>query len=235
MRYLYLFLLSLIPSIIILTFVYLTDKEKEPKGLLVKLFLGGIGACFLTVLVTFLLEAVIPFLNVEPEKLVKTPILQFLYCFILIGVIEEASKWVFEHELVWNSKEFDQLYDSIVYAVFVSLGFATFENIFYVLEGGTSTAIARSLTSVPAHASFGIIMGYYMGMAKLTSLNGNHKLSSRYKFLSIFLPSLVHGFYDFCLYSQNLFLLFIFVGFLIFIYVGAIQKIKQFKRVKINL
>ena len=122
-----------------------------------------------------------------------------------------------------------------MYAVFVSLGFATFENIFYVLQGGTSTAIARSLTSVPAHASFGIIMGYYMGMSKLTSLNGNHKLSSKYKFLSIFLPSLVHGFYDFCLYSQNLFLLFIFVGFLIFIYVGAIQKIKQFKRVKINL
>ena len=94
MKYLYLFLLSLIPSIIILTFVYLTDKEKEPKGLLVKLFLGGIGACFLTVLVTFLLEAIIPFLNVEPEKLVKTPILQFLYCFILIGVIEETSKLI---------------------------------------------------------------------------------------------------------------------------------------------
>ena len=75
----------------------------------------------------------------------------------------------------------------------------------------------------------------YVGMSKLTSLNGNHKLSIKYRFLSIFLPSLVHGFYDFCLYSQNLFLLFIFIGFLIFIYVGAIQKIKQFKRVKINL
>lgn len=235
MKYLYLFFLSLIPSIVILTFIYLSDKEKEPKKLLVKLFLGGIGACFLTLLLTFLLKVFIPFLQVEPDELGKAPILQFLYCFLLIGGIEESSKWIFNYELVWNSKEFDELYDSIVYAVFVSLGFATFENIFYVLEGGTSTAIARSLTSVPAHASFGIIMGYYIGMSKLTSINGNNKLSSRYRFLSILLPALVHGFYDFCLYSESIFLFFIFVAFLIFIYVGAIQKIKQFKRVKINL
>lgn len=236
MRNLYLSLLSLLPSVIILLFIYLTDKEKEPNKLLIKLFLGGIASSLLTLFISFFLEILVPGLSkISPEKLIKYPIFQFIYCIVKIALIEEGSKLFFNYNIVWNSKEFDELYDSIVYSVFVSLGFAAFENVFYVLNGGISSLILRSITSVPAHASFGIIMGYYLGLSKLTSINNNLKLSKKYKFLSLALPVLVHGFYDFCLYSSNVLSLLIFIGFLIFIYVGAIEKIKQFKRVKINL
>ena len=60
-----------------------------------------------------------------------------------------------------STKEFDELMDGIVYGAVASLGFATLENIMYCIDGGLSVVAIRALTAVPAHASFGAIMGYY--------------------------------------------------------------------------
>lgn len=87
----------------------------------------------------------------------------------------------------------------------VSMGFAATENIMYVIEGGYHVAVLRAFTAVPAHATFGILMGYFMGKAKFA------KHPSKYNLLGLFLAVLFHGAYDF----------FLFVDFLPGVWVGA--------------
>src|SRR5690606_34909890 len=102
-------------------------------------------------------------------------------------------------------KEFDEPFDGIVYAVMVSLGFAATENIAYVVQGGYEVALLRAFTAVPAHATFGIMMGYYMGKAKFSLRRQQLNL------LGLFLATLFHGAYDF----------FLFVDFIPGVWIGA--------------
>jgi RsiW-degrading membrane proteinase PrsW (M82 family) len=84
----------------------------------------------------------------------------------MVGLIEEGTKFLVVYYSVYRHREFDEVFDGIVYAVVASLGFATLENIAYVLEGGAGVGVMRALLSVPGHAFFGAIMGFNMGMAK---------------------------------------------------------------------
>ena len=81
--------------------------------------------------------------------------------------------------LLWyayRKKEFDEPFDGIVYAVMVGMGFATVENISYVSQYGLMTGIMRLFMAVPAHASFAIIMGYFMGKARFSAKKENFLL-----------------------------------------------------------
>src|SRR5690606_32179849 len=96
-----------------------------------------------------------------------------------------------------RQKEFDEPYDGIIYGAFISLGFAAIENILYVVEVGVSVALLRMFTAVPAHASFGIIMGYYFGMA------WQHKNKAfSYKMKGLLSAIILRGFYYFFLMQQ---------------------------------
>ncbi len=90
----------------------------------------------------------------------------FFDSFFLAAIPEEISKWLVLYWIVWKSREFDEHYDGIIYAVFVSLGFALVENIMYVVNRGMGVALIRAVLSVPGHGSFGVLMGYYFSLAK---------------------------------------------------------------------
>ena len=123
--------------------------------MLSKLFLGGIGAVAITLFITIIVDLFFPvFANSESLDL----IMLIPYCFILVGLVEEGSKWIILKSFTWKNKEFNYIYDAIVYAVFVSLGFAALENIIYVLNGGITTAITRTIFSIPGHTFFGVFM-----------------------------------------------------------------------------
>lgn len=213
--------------------IYKNDKvEKEPPGLLTKLFLGGIGAVAVTLIITVLIDLILPvFINSESLDL----IMLIPYCFILVGLVEEGSKWIILKGLTWKSKEFNYIYDAIVYAVFISLGFATVENIIYVLNGGIATAITRTIFSIPGHTFFGVFMGYYYGLAKQAKINNNIKIEKKNLYLSIIVPILLHGIFDYCLFSKQLLLILIYLVFVIFLYVKAFKRIKQFGNIRLNL
>lgn len=234
MQLIILILMAILPSIIILKLVYKKDIEKEPIKLLIGMFGMGIMSCFVAVYLSSIFESLFPFLSSELTDSFAF-IKLFLYCFIAVGAIEEFSKWVFNYNVVWNHREFNHIYDSIVYSVFFGLGFGTFENILYVLSYGFEIAILRALLSIPAHAFFGISMGYYIGMAKLASYNGAKKLEKKYKTYSLIVPILLHGFYDFCLYSENELLLFMDLFFVVYIYVKGIKTINKMSSIKTNL
>jgi len=236
MYYIILLLLAIFPSVVILSIVYKKDKEKEPSKLLVSLFGVGILSCFLTVLISNITQVIFPIFKTDViEQKEVSYLFLAIYSLFQVGLIEELSKWIFNYSICWNNKEFDHIYDSIVYSVFVSLGFATFENILYVLEGGIGTGILRAILSVPGHAFFAINMGYYIGMSKIASINNRKELSIKYKIYSLLVPTILHGFFDFCLLSGNILLILIFLTVIVFLYINSIKKIKQFSKINLKL
>jgi len=225
MRTLFLLLIAILPVYLICLFVYKHDNDKESRKLLSKLFIFGIISCFPAVILELLAES---FFGSEDSMNYVT---LFFSVFIGIAFIEEICKWFFVYKIAYNSNEFDHIYDAIVYCVFLGLGFAFFENIFYILDGGLNIAFFRAVSAIPGHACFGVIMGNYLGLAKLSHFNNNYKLEKRNLILSILIPTLLHGFYDFCLMTENFFFLLIFFGIMIFIYVYGIKTVKKVAKV----
>ena len=131
------------------------------------------------------------------------------------------------YSISFHSKEFDEVYDVIVYSVFAALGFAFLENLFYVYENGVMTGIVRAIFAVPGHACDGVFMGYYLGLAKISRLNGKKDLSRKNLILSILVPAIMHGIYDYCLFTENVIFVVIFLVFVVLIYVFSIRKVKR--------
>ncbi len=92
-----------------------------------------------------------------------------LYSFVGIALIEESFKALAFFAYPYGQRFFNEPFDGVVYAVMISMGFAGVENILYVLDSGMEAGIARALTAVPAHATFGVVSGYYFGRSKFES------------------------------------------------------------------
>ncbi len=218
-----LFLTSFLPVGILGFFIYKRDRIKEPIDLILKLFVGGILSCFLVFIVSFVLGLLFPVLSSEPEELNLFELIVFV--FLGIAFVEEICKWLISYKMAYNEIEFEELYDMIVYSVFVSLGFAFFENLLYIYDTGILTGVLRAITAVPAHACFGVFMGYYLGLAKSSHLSKNSKLETKYILYSIIVPIILHGIYDYCLFAENVFFMLIFFVFTILIYIFSIKKV----------
>lgn len=214
--------LAILPSIIIGFIIYKADRvEKEPKRELLKAFLLGVVAVILTLIISSM--ANISSMNHDSNNLINV----FIYSFLGISLIEETCKWICSCYLLKNNKNFNYLFDGIVYTTFVSLGFATIENILYTISGGVMTGIIRAITTVPAHAFFGITSGYLLSLAKQEKMLKNETKKHIYIFLSIFLPFLLHGFYDFCLLTKNYFFFMIYIVFVVSLYSFSIYHVKK--------
>lgn len=204
------------PSAALLYYFYTRDKyEKEPRLLLLKAFLLGGGL-------------VIPVLFVEMRLHIfdtsNTNLFTAGYtAFVVAGLVEESFKFLFFFLYIWKNSEFNEMYDGIVYSVFISLGFATVENLAYVLSTGFSTAIVRSLTAVPAHALFAVIMGYYLGIAKFAKPQYRNK----YIWLGFINPVILHGIYDFILLSQKFYLLMLFIPYMLYLWKRGLRHVDE--------
>lgn len=221
--------LSIAPVAFFAYQIYKRDFDKEPTGILVKLFFSGVGSTIVTLIITFILQAIIPFFGYDASKL---NVIQLIpYVFIGVALIEEFSKWIFVYLLEYNDKEFNHLYDGIVYAAFVALGFACFENILYVMQYGIVTAITRAFLAIPGHLCDGIMMGYYISLAKLSSINGAKDISKKNLILSLLIPTLAHGLYDYLLFasevSDNMLFIVVFFIFVIAFFAYSYKQVKK--------
>jgi RsiW-degrading membrane proteinase PrsW (M82 family) len=227
-------LLAVIPTVLISTLIYRKDiVEKESSSLLARLFAGGILSAFLVIVVSSIAILFIPFLGQEISELGYFEM--FISIFIGIALIEEACKWVIFDFIGWNNKEFNYVYDAIVYMTFIGLGFATIENISYVAETGIQTAILRAVCSVPGHVFFAIHMGYYLGLAKQAKLNKRPDLEKKNKWLSLIIPTIYHTIFDFCLFAGNEALAIVYFAFVLYLYISSIKKVNQLSKIKLRL
>lgn len=201
-------LLAVIPSVFLLIKVYQADKvEKEPAPLLFKLFIKGLESAFFAAVVEALL------INFGLNTLVRLGLIEgegsFLYhaieAFLIVAVAEEGFKYYFLKQTTWTHPAFDYRFDAVVYAVFVSLGFATIENILYVwgsqIESGTGLQLSvyRGVLSVPAHCVFAVAMGIHYGAAKYAQGHEQFDLEEAGLRKAFLVPVLMHGFFDFAL------------------------------------
>ena len=207
--------LAALPPIVILFIVYLYQNRETPRD---KPFLAYfIGAC-LAVPVSFSQEFLME--NVLVPGLIAL-------AFILGGLVEEGGKYLalkfsIEEELT-PQKEEETIYDVVVTSLAISMGFATSENIIYVLNSGVEAGILRMLTAIPLHAICGIIMGFFYGHALA--------FSKSVKYALVF-PILIHGFYNLIAFwpptSNNIWFIGIFLFFVGTVAVGIVYGVKKF-------
>jgi RsiW-degrading membrane proteinase PrsW (M82 family) len=194
MSFFVLFAMSILPGLAICWWIYHQDRyEKEPPSLLIRAFICG---C-LSTLPAILLQTQMQALE-NPDSLWDTAV----FAFIVVGLTEELSKFLLLRFFIYPKDDFNEPMDGIVYMVMVGMGFATLENLLYVLGtegngGGFTTAVGRAFTAVPAHAAFAVIMGSYIGLAKFKP-----EKRDAYMLVGIFLAVFFHGLYDFFLLQQ---------------------------------
>lgn len=184
---------AIIPAVFLMIKVYKSDRlEKESGSTLVSLVIAGVLSSLLALIEERILSTV---LNACVEQ--NTVIYNILLYFVIVAVSEESSKYIFLKKRTWKSPEFNCQFDGVVYAIFVSLGFALWENISYVLSFGFATALVRAVTAIPGHACFGVFMGVFYALAKKYHNQHKYTASRAMRILALILPALMHGAYDY--------------------------------------
>ena len=212
---------AIIPSIILIILVLKQDKiESEPIGLLIKLFFFGA----LTTLPAGLLETwgEMGIMAITRDKDMQT-LLMFLIC---VPLVEEGLKYI-ALATTWKHEAFNFTFDGIVYAVIVSLGFATLENILYVMNYmSLQVALVRGILSVPLHCTCGVFMGYFYGMARNHNAHGEHSRSVLERLLALIVPLFIHGLYDFALSVESNAVSLAGLGFTVIIFILSFMQVR---------
>ncbi|WP_436372715.1 glutamic-type intramembrane protease PrsW [Cytobacillus sp. BC1816] len=198
------------PGLALLSYFYLKDQyESEPISMVFKTFLFGALLVFPIMFIQYVLET---------EGVLQSSLMD---AFLSSSLLEEFFKWFILFYTIYQHITFDEPYDGIVYGASVSLGFATAENIFYLVALGVEHALGRALLPVSSHALFGVIMGYYIGKGKFSATS-----TKKWIAFSLFIPFLLHGIYDYILISLKHWI-FIMFPFMIFLWWLGLRKVKK--------
>ena len=214
---------ALIPAIYLMKYIYRKDTvEKEPSMLLMSLLIYGVIAA----LISIALEGIgTKILNSLMDQ--STVGYTLVLAFVVVAMVEEGAKFAMLKRRTWREINFNYRFDGIVYAVFISLGFAAFENIGYVLGYGLSVAPARALLAVPGHMCFGVFMGTFYGRAKQCQVWGDKSEKRANLWLGYIVAVLLHGFYDSCAMINTVASSIIFIAFVVIMYIVVIKKVNK--------
>lgn len=221
------FAVALLPALFLMLYIFKKDRiEKEPKGLLLKLLLFGALFSFIPALLEQLGDKLLSgFYRAGSTRY------YLLEAFVVVGLSEEGFKRFILKRKTWNNHNFNCSFDGIVYAAYVSLGFALLENLLYVFGYGgaqsLATGLVRAVTAVPAHFFNSVFMGLYYGRAKACQLSGNMALMRRNLRLSLWVPVLLHGFYDACAFINTGLTNALFYVFLAAMYIFSFKVVRR--------
>ena len=193
-------IVPMIPGVIWLWIIYRTDwYEPEPKRLVLGTFALGvvaIGPAFLGERVAGMIYPFLKYIEQSALTGVTAPIPMAIGCFLVIGPCEEFAKFLAVRLFVYRNKEFNEPLDGIIYAAAAALGFASLENVLYVIDWHTGHVQwgalgIRSLLALPGHVIFATTWGYALG---------RQKFDPSYRvWPMVMLAALLHGLYDFLL------------------------------------
>ena len=223
-------ILTILPSILILLFFYLSDKFKEPRSTILTIFSLGFLICLPAGILNGLSHDFFYDGSKYSENLTSS--------FLGPAWAEELLKFLILYLIVLKRNEFNEPMDGLVYGVVVSLGFATYENYTYVYEWAEQiakeesynfaelsyyVALGRSYSAIPMHGLNGAVMGYYFGMYAFTG-------KKNFLILSLILPYLFHGFYNFLVWPYPMTVVGILVLFSFYLH----NELKQKQKLKRN-
>lgn len=181
-------LVGLLPVLFFLVYIFVKDKKKEPISQLLKAFVFGMATCIPAIFIELFLSDLL-----FGEGGAQGYFENSTEVFASIALTEEALKLLALWLVVRKNPYFDEHFDGIVYAVYVSLGFAAIENVFYLfdnMDSWISVGVMRALMSIPGHYAFGVLMGYFYSLYHFCGRRTNHKL------LIFLAPYIAHGIYD---------------------------------------
>ena len=186
--------LAIAPGAAITIYVYSRDKyDREPLKPLLISFLLGMVATAPAILIQTSLKPVL-YLHFPGYTIWY----YFLLSFIVVAISEEGIKYVMLRFYAYKNKAFNEPFDGIIYSVMIGMGFATLENIGYVLNYGFKTGIIRMFLSVPSHGAFAVLLGYHVGLAKFDAPRAIQHIIK-----GLLLAIFFHGAFDFFLLLQG--------------------------------
>lgn len=213
--------LAVLPSILLAHRVLSYDRiEREPAGLLIKLFVLGALSC----IPAGLLEgAGMGLIYSVTSSEIWISRLTYL---LLVPLAEEGCKYLALHTSR-KSPEFNYTFDGIVYGAIVGLGFATLENVLYVLDAmAIEVAVLRGVLAVPLHCTCGIFMGYYYGVARGQEVHGHTAEMRRARLRMLLVPCLIHGIYDYSMDTDSVAMLVMGIVFTLIVFAVASRQVR---------
>ncbi len=189
-------------------FYHAQRYKKIYLPLLLILFVGGMSCGFLALILNHAVEKFTLFWPDSSFPTIdlfgsKIPLYGSGFWF-LVGVNEEFSKLLVLLAVVYPSRHLEEKFDGILYAVVVSVGFATMENFFYLDQFGLAVVTTRSVITIPAHAFMSVPMGYFVAKSRM-QLDKIEVKKNKYYLPMItvlqgwLISSFLHGLYDFLL------------------------------------
>lgn len=160
----------------------------------------------------------------------KEPLKILMLTYILGAITVLPAIFIEEFFLKFNvfSGSLSVAYNAFIYSVFASMGFATVENIIYVVFTYSNNAfigLYRGIFSVPAHAIFGITMGYYLSLARFHK----DKRKKRANYIkSLVVPVILHGIFNFILMTQIPELSMLFIPYVLYLWWANGKKLGMF-------
>ena len=216
---------GLLPVAILLYLIYSHDKiEKEPIGLLIKLLLLGCVSTIPAMILELVWKNILKGIGLSETSTLFVLIENFL----IVAVAEEGSKKMLLRMGSWNNPAFNYVFDGVVYATCVSLGFAGLENVLYISGFGMDIALIRGIAAVPLHCICGVFMGHLYGLEKTYSVRGMFTEAKNAKVLGMLIPVLIHGFYDFAASMGSNLFLYLWLGFVVVMDIVAIISIRKY-------
>ena len=211
------------PAIFLLCYIYKQDTiEKEPGKLLVSLLFMGCIAGVISIIFEEIGNSLLSrFL--DPGS----PAGEIITAFFIVAVVEEGSKFILLKARSWKDVNFNYRFDGVVYAVFVSLGFAAFENIGYIFRLGLAVSLPRALLAIPGHMGFAVFMGAFYGRAKVCEVQGDNIGKNLNLIIAYLTAVMLHGFYDATAMLQTTASTIVYFAFVAAMYVIVYRKIRR--------
>ena len=215
---------ALLPAFFLMRYIYRKDQwEPEPLSLLLYLAFLGVVAALLSVILEGIASALLSLSSIRPDS----PLYAIITAFFGVAAIEEGTKYYLVYRRTWEDANFNFRFDAIVYSAFVSLGFAAFENVYYVFTYGLSVAFPRAILAIPGHLAFSVVFGYFYGRARAQADHGEMPRARASLLAGYVLATLLHGFYDACTMIGTDRSLLAFLIFVAVMYIVILRIIRQ--------
>lgn len=226
-----LLVLSLLPGIIFVIYLYRLDKvEKEPLSLILKLLLAGLLSTIAAFFIESIAENILYIVFDYPNSF-----FYIIEAFVAVGLVEEGCKYFFLKKTSWFDHNFNCAFDGVLYSAVVALGFAMSENVLYAISYGLSTVITRVFTAIPAHLAFGIVMGIFYSNAKMYQFNNQESKATKNLIYAVFVPTLLHGIYDYCLFDGSDWLIILWYVVIVIIYIIVFRVVRNYAKNDVEL